>query len=268
MRSFFILLLSAAWLAPAAAQAQTPNELGVAMGHVHLNVQDPAAHSQLWVEHFDAVRVEHQGIQGVRIPELLILFRQQEPTGGFRGSILEHVGLKVRNTQEAVERWRAAGLTVQAEFTGAAGFPNAYLLFPDDFRLEIQQDESLDVIAEGHHLHYFVAADHIQLRQWYADTFGAVLSKRGRIDTADVREMNFSFTMPLRPGELVGSKGRVIDHVAFEIRDLESFCRRLAARGIQFGIPYGRSSELGVPSAVFTDPSGVVIELTEGLDQF
>jgi len=266
MRSLFILLLSAVWLAPAAAQAQTPNELGVAVGHVHLNVQDPAAHSQLWVDHFDAVRVEHQGIPGIRLRGLLILFRQQEPSGGFQGSILEHLGLKVRNTQQVVERWRAAGLTVQAEFTGAAGFPNAYLLFPDDFRLELQQDESLDIIAQGHHLHYFVAADHLQLRQWYADTFGAVLSMRGRITTADIPDMNFSFSMPLRPGELVGSKCRVIDHVAFEIRDLESFCRRLAASGIQFDVPYGPSSELGVPSAVFTDPAGVVIELTEGLE--
>jgi catechol 2,3-dioxygenase-like lactoylglutathione lyase family enzyme len=173
--------------------------------------------------------------------------------------------LKVRDTQQAVERWRGAGLTVEAEFTGAEGFPNAYLLFPDDMRLEIQQDESLEIIAQGHHLHYFIAGDYLPLRQWYADTFGAVLSERGRIDTADFRDMNFSFTTPTRPGERVGSKGRVIDHIAFRVHGLEAFCRRLAANGVQFDAPYGQSPELGVPSAVLTDPSGVVIELTEGL---
>jgi hypothetical protein len=72
MRSLLILLLSATWLAPAAVQGQGPNELGVAMSHVHLNVQDPAAHQRLWVEHFDAVRVEHEGIPGIRLPRLLL----------------------------------------------------------------------------------------------------------------------------------------------------------------------------------------------------
>ena len=178
---------------------------------------------------------------------------------------MEHFGLKVRNTQQVVQRWREAGLTVEAEFTGAEGFPNAYLLFPDNLRLEIQQDESLDIIAKGHHLHYFLTADYLPLRQWYADTFGAVLSKRGRIDTVDVLDMNFSFTTPRVPSELVGSKGRVIDHIAFEVRGLEAFCKRLEATGVKFDVPYGTSSELDVPSAVLTDPSGVVIELTEGL---
>jgi len=252
-------------MAPALAQ-QIANELGVSMGHVHLNVADPAAHQRLWIEHFDAVAVEHEGIRGIRLPRLFLLFRQQEPKGGFQGAVMEHFGLKVRNTAEVVERWRAAGLTVQAEFTGAEGFPNAYLLFPDNMRLEIQQDEALQVIGEGHHLHYFLVSDHLALRQWYADVFGASLGKRGRIDSADLPEkMNLSFTAPRIASELTGSLGRVIDHIAFEVRDLEAFCAQLAAKGVKFDVPYGRSAELGVPSATLTDPSGVVIELTEGL---
>jgi len=259
------LLLPFLLLTPAFAQ-QITNDRGVSMGHVHLNVADPAAHQQLWIDHFDAVPVEHEGIAGIRIPQLLLLFRQQEPTGGFQGAVMEHFGLKVRNTVEVVERWRAAGLTVQAEFTGAEGFPNAYLLFPDNMRLEIQQDESLEVIGEGHHLHYFLISEHLPLRQWYTDNFGAVLSKRGRLDTSDIPErMNLSFMTSTRATVLDGSKGRVIDHVAFEVRDLEAFCKRLAANGVRFDIPYGTSPELGVPSATLTDPAGVVVELTEGL---
>lgn len=265
MPRLLLVLLCLALTALAPAQP-IPNALGVSMGHVHLNVTDPAAHQKLWIDHFDAVAVEHEGIPGIHLPRLLLLFRQQAPAGGSLGSTLEHFGLKVRNTAEVVERWRAADLTVEAEFNGAEGFPNAYLLFPDAMRLEIQQDESLDVIAQGHHLHYFIAGDYLPLRQWYADTFGAVLSKRGRIDTADLPErMNFSFTTPTRPGERVGSKGRVIDHIGFEVRDLQAFCRLLAAQGVEFDVPYGRSAEHGVPSAVLTDPAGVVIELTEGL---
>lgn len=259
------LVLCLALAAPALAQ-QIANEHGVSMGHVHLNVADPSAHQRLWVEHFGATAFEHEGIPGVRLPHLLLLYRRQVPTGGFQGSVMEHFGLKVRSTAEVLERWRAAGLTVQAEFTGAEGFPNAYLLFPDDMRLEIQQDDSLDVIAEGHHLHYFLLSEHLALRQWYADRFGAVLSKRGRIDSADLPEkMNLSFMISTRATELTGSKGRVIDHVALEVSNLEAFCKRLADQGVEFDIPYGMSSELRVPHAVLTDPAGVVIELTEGL---
>lgn len=179
---------------------------------------------------------------------------------------MEHFGLKVRNRDEVVERWRAAGLTVQSLFNGNEGFPNAYLLFPDDMRLEIQQDASLDVRAEGHHLHYFQIGNHLPLRQWYADVLGARLGLRGTIDSADFPErMNLSFTTSTRATELTGSRSRVIDHIGLEVRDLEALCKRLAASGIQFDVPYGTSLELGLPSATLTDPSGVVIELTEGL---
>ena len=258
-------LLCLALTVPVFAQ-QIPNDLGVSMGHVHLNVTDPAVHQQLWIEHFDAVAVEHEGIPGIRLPRLLLLFRQQVPTGGFQGAVMEHFGLKVRNTAAVVARWRAAGLTVHGEFYGTEGFPNANLLFPDDIRVEIQQDEALDVLAEGHHLHYFLVSDHLPLRQWYADTLGARLGQRGRIDSADLPEkMNLSFSTSTRATELTGSQGRVIDHIGFEVRGLEALCKRLAANGVQFDVPYGISPELGVPSAVLTDPSGVVIELTEGL---
>lgn len=259
------LLLPVLLIAPSFAQ-QITNDRGVSMGHVHLNVADPKAHQQLWIDHFGGVAIERNGIPGIRIPQLLLLFRQQEPTGGFEGAVMEHFGLKVRNTAEVVERWRTAGLTVQAEFTGAEGFPNAYLLFPDNMRLEIQQDESLEVIGEGHHLHYFLVSDHLPLRQWYVDTFGAPPSKRSRIDSADLPErMNLSFMTSRRATELTGSKGRVIDHVAFEVRGLEAFCKQLAANGVEFDSPYGINPELAVPSATLTDPSGVVVELTEGL---
>jgi hypothetical protein len=36
---------------------------------------------------------------------------------------------------------------------------------------------------------------------------------------------------------------------------------------VKFDVPYGRDSELGIPSATLTDPWGTTIRLTEGLSK-
>ena len=56
----------------------------------------------------------------------------------------------------------------------------------------------------------------------------------------------------------------MLDHVGFEVTGLEAFCRRLAAMGVIFDVPYAKD-QTGISSARFTDPWGTSIELTEGL---
>jgi catechol 2,3-dioxygenase-like lactoylglutathione lyase family enzyme len=66
----------------------------------------------------------------------------------------------------------------------------------------------------------------------------------------------------------VGTAGRAVDHVGFEVKNLEEFCKQLEAKGIKLSMPYRRVpalDNLGV--AFITDPWGVFIELTEGLDK-
>jgi catechol 2,3-dioxygenase-like lactoylglutathione lyase family enzyme len=60
--------------------------------------------------------------------------------------------------------------------------------------------------------------------------------------------------------------GTAIDHIGFEIENLREFCQQLEAKGIQFEVPYREIEALGLAIAFFTDPGGVRIELTEGLD--
>jgi hypothetical protein len=68
--------------------------------------------------------------------------------------------------------------------------------------------------------------------------------------------------------DLVGTKGRVVDHVGFEVKGLEQFCKELEAKGITLTQPYRRIPELNnFGTAVITDPWGTSIELTEGLDE-
>lgn len=56
----------------------------------------------------------------------------------------------------------------------------------------------------------------------------------------------------------------MLDHIGFEVRDFEAFCRNLEAKGVKFDVPYTKgTSDIGM--AVLTDPWGTRIELTEGL---
>jgi catechol 2,3-dioxygenase-like lactoylglutathione lyase family enzyme len=248
------------------AQLAPPNDAGVSMGHVHLNVNDVEVQKKLWVEHFGAVPVRKEGFAGVRLPGMLILFDQQAPTGGSEGTVLDHFGLKVQNLAEVLQRWRAAGYQVQREFKGTEGFPNAYLIGPDHVKIELQEDTDLPVQSIGYHLHY-ILADHVKLRDWYAETFSLVSRKRGDHDTADVPGMNLTFSTSKTPPTL-GTKGRTVDHVGFEVRSLQAFCKKLEARGVKLDVPYKKIPSRGLAVAFLTDPSGVSIELTEGLDKF
>ena len=75
--------------------------------------------------------------------------------------------------------------------------------------------------------------------------------------------LNFSES----PDPVVGTKGRALDHIGFEVRHLEEFCKKLEAQGITFDVPYRKVPALNVAIAFITDPWGTSIELTEGLDK-
>ena len=74
--------------------------------------------------------------------------------------------------------------------------------------------------------------------------------------------MNLSFQTSQTP--VVATKGRVIDHIGFEIKDLAAFVKQLEAKGIKFDVPYREVPAIGLKIAYITDPTGVYIELTEG----
>jgi catechol 2,3-dioxygenase-like lactoylglutathione lyase family enzyme len=246
---------------PAYAQLAPFNDAGVTYGHVHLRVRDVEVHKKLWVDHFGGVLTQKGSLVAVKVPGMLIAFTQAEPSAGSQGSIMDHFGFKVRNIAEFLAGWRAAGHEVQSEFTGTEGFPNAYLMAPDGVRVELQQDTALPVKASAYHLHYFLP-DQAKLRDWYVEMFGATSGKRGDHDAANVPGMNLSFSAgrEARPG----TRGRAIDHVGFEIRNLEAFVKQLEAKGVKFDVPFRDVPSIGLKIAYLTDPAGTYIELTEG----
>jgi len=250
-------------VSPAVAQLAPPNAAGLTYGHVHLNVTSIEHHQAFWAEHFGGEPVERGSLRGILFPSLLLLLSEREPTGGSQGSVMDHFGFKVRDIEAVLIRWRAAGYEVQSEFIGAEGNPNAYMVGPDGVRIELQEDPDQFEDVTGHHIHFFTPG-HAELLAWYVDVFGLEPFERGTIaTTANAPGMNLSFNAA--GSERDPTRGRAIDHIGFELTDLDAFVRRLEARGIELEGPVRDIPQLGLKVAFLTDPRGVHVELTEGL---
>jgi catechol 2,3-dioxygenase-like lactoylglutathione lyase family enzyme len=132
---------------------------------------------------------------------------------------------------------------------------------PDDTKVEFVENKALTRPLSLHHIH-FAAPNVEEMRAWYAKTFGAKPGKRGSFEAADLPGVNLTYSPA--PAPVVGTRGRALDHIGFEVKDLESFCKQLAAGGIKMDRPYTKVPSLGIAIAFITDPWGTYIELTEG----
>ena len=262
-----ITLAAAVALAGAShAQLLPFNAAGVTMGHVHLNVSKVDVQKKFWTDLFGATPLRRAGLEGVKVPGMLILFTAREPAAPSEGAVVDHFGFKVHNTGEILKNCREAGYTTRPVFKGVEGFANAYIIGPDGVKIEVQEDASLDGPPAPNHVHYQVPD--ATLRDWYVKTFGAAARKRGILDTADISTMNLTFSVNRDGKARPGTKGRALDHVGFEVKDLEKFCKQLEAEGVKFDVPYRKIAPLGIAIAFLSDPMGGSIELTEGLESF
>jgi catechol 2,3-dioxygenase-like lactoylglutathione lyase family enzyme len=264
---FLAVSVVAALTVTSQAQDRPANAAGVTMGHMHLNVKDVAVQKKFWTELFEATPLKREGLDGVKVPGMIILFTAKEPTGPSEGAVVDHFGFKVHNTEEKLKQARDAGYNTRQVFKGAEGNPNAYIDGPDGLKVEVQEDVTLTGPPTPNHIHYY-AKDVFAYRDWWVKTFGAVSRKRGTLDTADVAWMNLTYSPYKEDTPRAASKGRAIDHVGFEVKNLEAFCKKLEADGVKFDVPYRKIDRLGIAIAFLTDPLGGYIELTEGLYQY
>jgi len=260
-RSLALMLLGLACsLAAARADAQLApfGPAGVVMGHVHLNVRDVEAQKRFWAA-LGGRPVQNGQLQMMAFPGVFVILRQQAPTGGTVGTTVNHIGFLVKSMQDWLPKWQAAGLKMEPQTRPT----QVYLIAPDDVRVEILEDTTIDVPLKMHHVHFFVA-DPLVVQAWYVKMFGAVPGKRGQFDAADLPGVNLTFSKADTP--TTPTQDRSIDHVGFEVQGLEQFVKRLEASGITFDRPYQQSQASPTTSTAFlTDPWGTQIELTEHL---
>jgi catechol 2,3-dioxygenase-like lactoylglutathione lyase family enzyme len=265
MRWLCLLVASAA---TTFAQLAPPNDAGVSMGHIHLTVPDPDAQIKVWVDVLGATtsKLVAPGLPPVanplnlvKLPGIFIIVSKAASTEGSDGSTANHIGFLVKDY---------AGLKAKL---AAANIPTVFDLeknkqimvtFPDKVRVEFNEDASIDAPVIFHHIH-LTTTDPAALQAWYVKTFGAKATTRRNLPAAKIPGGEVDF---LKAKDAPApTKGRTLDHIGFEIKDLDAFCKKLTADGMTFDMPFRDVPAIGLKIAFIIDPVGTRIELTQGL---
>ena len=201
------------------------------------------------------------------IPGVVVLFRVQPTTGPSEGTTINHLGLKLKKLSDYTARFDKGGFKYDPPRIGREDTPQTYVTGPDTFRMELVEDSRLPAPVVSHHLHYWLERP-ADVKRWYVQKLMLQPTMRGPYDSGDVPGMNLTMA-PLGSQKVPGvpTKGRLMDSIGFDVRDLKSYVDRIKANGVTFDVAYGRDPELGLMSATLTDPWGVTIRLTEGLNK-
>jgi len=261
------------------AQRTATSERPVIYGHHHINVANLDDHKRFWVDTLGGSSIPFANLAVIKFTNVLVFIREQEPTGGTKGTTVNHVGFTVPDLRAALDNIEAAGYPVVTRREVPASYEvtdgiayntvqDAYLAFvmaPDDVKIELIGAPAQLTPAKLHHIH-FATQDVAAMKKWYVETFNAIPGMRGNFQAADLPGVNLTYSSSDAP--LAGTQGRSLDHIGFEIDGLKAFCEQLERQGVFFDMPYTEVESLGIAIAFFTDPFGTYIELTEGLDQY
>jgi hypothetical protein len=112
---------------------------------------------------------------------------------------------------------------------------------PDGLRIEILENKNQTMPIRNEHVHFFATEDAIpQMQAWYAKIFGAKATLRNNAPVDDIRGVQLRFNkaaMAQAP-----TKGRVLDHIGFDISDLQGFINKLEANGVKLDRPHQKRS--------------------------
>ncbi len=278
-----LLLLVLAPAPKASAQLLAAKDGPIVYGHHHLNVTSVEEHRRFWVDALGGVpaRIGANQTEIIKFPNALLFMRAQPPSGGTKGTTVDHIAFSVKDLRQVVDRIKAGGFRI---VTAAEAPPNitvkddiglvdaggtsgiAYAMAPDGVKVELVEIKAQAAPIMSHHVHFFGPQQEMQA--WYMKTFGAKAlpsANPAAFVSAGLPGLVLNFAPA--PAPVAGTQGRAIDHIGFEVRNLEAFTKALEAQGIRLAVPYRQVPALGISIAFITDPWGTSIELTEGLDK-
>jgi catechol 2,3-dioxygenase-like lactoylglutathione lyase family enzyme len=277
------LLVFVVGAAPASAQLVAAKDGPIVYGHHHVNATNLEEHKKFWADTLGgtAMKVGTNNLEIVRMTNVLVFMRPQAAKGGTKGSVHDHIGLSVPNVRAVLEKIKAngyrnitatdalPGMKVNGDIVELGTGPVsaiAYVLGPDDVKVELLEMKAQTEPAKLHHIHFYGTSPD-EMRDWYVKTFGATAAPPANPNfiTATLPGVGLNFSTSKEP--TVPTAGRALDHIGFEVRNLQEFLKKLEGQGIKPTVSYRRNEALNIAIAFVVDPWGTNIELSEGLDK-
>src|SRR5204863_1625873 len=198
----FLALLVVSMAATASAQLVAAKDGPIVYGHHHLNTANLEAHKKFFVETLGGtlMKIGTNNVEVVKFPNVLIFFRaNQAPTGGTRGTTVNHIGFSVPNLRQMVDKVKANGFQmitsteapgreVKDDIAGPlqpGGASIAFALGPDDVKVELVEAKQQTIPIALHHVHFFNPKN-TDMQAWYVKTFGAKPRSGGAFPAGDL----------------------------------------------------------------------------------
>jgi catechol 2,3-dioxygenase-like lactoylglutathione lyase family enzyme len=135
-------------------------------------------------------------------------------------------------------------------------------MLPDGIKVEFYEDKSIATSLAHHHLH-FMSADPDAERAWWEKAFGATTTSTPAKDGASRKVTTLpGATLQFTKVDAARAKtqGRTLDHTGVGVKNVDEFCKGLAAKGVMCERAGGGNI------AFVTDPAGVRVEINQGLE--
>jgi catechol 2,3-dioxygenase-like lactoylglutathione lyase family enzyme len=253
----------ASMLAAGSATAQPApfNEAGVTMGHWHIVSKDAEANKKIFLGMGGKLFMPG-GQPLMMFPGVYInlTLGNEKGEGGTQGSVVNHVGFIVDNVQERVAQWKAAGVAVLPGNNNR--LDQAFVETPDGVRIEILEDKTQPMPIRNEHVHFFLPEAEIpKAVAWYAKTFGGKAGTRNNASIVDIPGGQLRFAKVVT--RQAPTRGRVLDHVGFDVKDHEAFVKKIEAEGIALDEPPRKSPTTGNIVTYITDAWGTRIEIVQ-----
>ena len=258
----FVALLFASTLTAGTAAAQPApfNQIGVTMGHWHIASKDVEANKKLFLAMGGKLFMPG-GNPLIMFPGVYINLNlgTEKGNGATQGSVVNHVGFIVNNVQARVAQWKAAGVRVLPGTNNR--LDQAFVETPDGVRIEILEDKTQSMPVRNEHVHLSLTETEIPKAQaWYAKTFGGKAGIRNNAPVVDIPGVQLRFAKA--DAKQAPTRGRVLDHIGFDVKDHQAFVKKIEAEGIKLDEPVRKGGN-GNSITYITDPWGTRIEIIQ-----
>ena len=244
--------------APRPALGQTITAEGpVVYGHHHFNTTDMAAQRRFFVDTLGgkAATIGTNNTEVIEFPNVFLFFRpMQKPTGGTIGSTVNHVGFSVPDLKPVVAKLKANGYKMITQRIGSRD--------REDHRRHRRRepdDEHRVHAGPGRHQgrarrSQVAGSCRSSCTTCTSSASTATRCRRGTRRCSARRSCRLrptqAFVTDQLPGvalsfspsatPTVATHGRALDHIGFEIKNLEAFTKKLEASGIPLTVRIAR----------------------------